>query len=516
MIHAQMIHRESDVLIIGSGISSLTCGLLLAKAGRRVRIVERHQKAGGYLHCFERYGHRFDTGGHYVGAVGEGEPFRALLTYLGVWDDGLFLPLAGDGFDIFRFRDFEVRFPRGYEAVVATLSEQFPDDAQAVREFFAIIRGAATTFSTYNFARFSQDDDAVASLLDTSLATVVNGLTRNPRLQCVLYAHCVLHGVAPGDTPLGMHALLLDSIIRSPASFRSGGESLAHRFVAALESHGAEVLTGNGVSLLRTQGGRITEAVLDDGATLGSPLVISGIHPKATFRLLDGFRPSPAFASRLGKLEETHGILGIYAACADPLPFARDRNYYFLDWSEPSAFDHLRRGFESGAAGRLPSCAFVCRPDRDPLAPSQPLFPLSIHAPARYEDFAAWEASAARRKPRAYYEQKLRAGAESLAYLERCVPGLGRSIVRRDISTPLTNLRFNGSEQGTAYGIYHAIRNTGARSIGPRTHLQNLLLTGQNVLFPGILGASISGLRTAGNLLGIKRILKDLSPMVAL
>ena len=108
------------------------------------------------------------------------------------------------------------------------------------------------------------------------------------------------------------------------------------------------------------------------------------------------------------------------------------------------------------------------------------------------------------------------AGGGLLAFVDRYVPGFRRQLVRYDVSTPLSNLRYNGSEHGTAYGIYHSMRNTGPRSIGPRTHVENLLLTGQSSLFPGLLGAAISGLRTAGNLVGIKNILKDLGPMVTL
>ena len=77
-------------------------------------------------------------------------------------------------------------------------------------------------------------------------------------------------------------------------------------------------------------------------------------------------------------------------------------------------------------------------------------------------------------------------------------------------STPLSNLHFNGSEDGSPYGIYHSIQNTGPRAMGPRTRLLNLLLTGQNSLFPGLLGAATAGLRTSGHILGIKPMLSEL------
>jgi len=77
---------KGSVLIIGSGISSLTSAIILLTKGYSVRILEQHYVAGGYLHSFKRFGEEFETGGHYQGAMGEGEPFERLLNYLDVFD----------------------------------------------------------------------------------------------------------------------------------------------------------------------------------------------------------------------------------------------------------------------------------------------------------------------------------------------------------------------------------------------------------------------------------------------
>ena len=79
--------KKFDALIIGSGISSLTCALLLAKAEKSVCVLEQHTKPGGFMHCFNRFGHQFDTGAHYVGGMNKGQPFRVLLEYLGLYDE---------------------------------------------------------------------------------------------------------------------------------------------------------------------------------------------------------------------------------------------------------------------------------------------------------------------------------------------------------------------------------------------------------------------------------------------
>lgn len=51
-----------DAIIIGSGVGGLTAAALLAKAGKRVLILEQHDQAGGCTHTFENKGFEFDVG----------------------------------------------------------------------------------------------------------------------------------------------------------------------------------------------------------------------------------------------------------------------------------------------------------------------------------------------------------------------------------------------------------------------------------------------------------------------
>jgi phytoene dehydrogenase-like protein len=41
-----------DYLIVGSGLSALAFGALMAKAGKRVTVLEAHYLPGGYGHTF--------------------------------------------------------------------------------------------------------------------------------------------------------------------------------------------------------------------------------------------------------------------------------------------------------------------------------------------------------------------------------------------------------------------------------------------------------------------------------
>lgn len=51
-----------QVVVIGSGIGGLSAGAILAKYGRRVAVIEAHQRAGGACHGWRSGRFHFDSG----------------------------------------------------------------------------------------------------------------------------------------------------------------------------------------------------------------------------------------------------------------------------------------------------------------------------------------------------------------------------------------------------------------------------------------------------------------------
>src|SRR5262247_3451820 len=64
--HEEAARDVYDAVVVGSGLGGLTAAALLAQAGQRVLIVERHDRPGGYAHAFRRRGYRFDSAVHLV------------------------------------------------------------------------------------------------------------------------------------------------------------------------------------------------------------------------------------------------------------------------------------------------------------------------------------------------------------------------------------------------------------------------------------------------------------------
>ena len=481
---------KSDVILIGSGISALTSALLLAMKGKKVTVLEQYVKPGGYMHSFRRFDETFDTGAHYVGSLGERQPFRILLDSMGIYDEQLFAPLNPEGFDVFHFPNGKVQFPQGNANLIEELGASFPAHRPAIAKYFALVQNVVRFFPTYHYSD-SSEMNFPPEALELSLKQVVESLTDHAPLKSVFYAYCNLHGVYPEDVAFGFHAIVTDSLIEGPYGLNGGGE----------------VLTQHKVTSLEVTDRQITKVVTQNGAEFSADWVISILHPKATFRLLsDQSSLPPVFKDRLKNLKESMGIFGLYATCNKRPPTDPARNYYFFKSTDPAAM------FLPNQPGEAPAVVFMSSPKRH-WGPQEKNFPVSLHAPAPYEWFAPWRDDKYGRRSQGYKDMKHKVQNSITSLVDRFEPGMSDGLDRTLTSTPLTHLHFNGIEEGSSYGLYHSIQNTGARALGPRTKVLNLLLTGQNCLFPGLLGAATSALRTCGHVVGIKPILQELKAM---
>ncbi|MDB9306429.1 NAD(P)/FAD-dependent oxidoreductase [Nodularia spumigena CS-591/12] len=127
---------KTDYLILGSGLSALVFGSLMAKSGHKVQILEAHEHPGGFGHTFmmaKKY--KFNAQLHYVWDCGEGHTVNRVLKKLNLDQDVTFTRYDPNGFDHMRMPGYSLNIPSEPAELIRRLSELFPQNAEEIRKF---------------------------------------------------------------------------------------------------------------------------------------------------------------------------------------------------------------------------------------------------------------------------------------------------------------------------------------------------------------------------------------------
>lgn len=129
---------EPDYLVLGSGLAGLSFAALMAKAGKKVKVLEAHEFAGGYGHTFvEGQKYRFNAQLHYVWNCGEGQTVNRFLKKLGLAETVTFEQYDANGYDHMRLPEYALDIPYAKETLCERLAQLFPDHAKPLRRFIA-------------------------------------------------------------------------------------------------------------------------------------------------------------------------------------------------------------------------------------------------------------------------------------------------------------------------------------------------------------------------------------------
>ena len=64
------VPSDLDAVFVGSGPGAMSTAAVMAKAGKKVLLLEQHDQAGGTFHTYIEKGYEFDVGVHYIGDLG--------------------------------------------------------------------------------------------------------------------------------------------------------------------------------------------------------------------------------------------------------------------------------------------------------------------------------------------------------------------------------------------------------------------------------------------------------------
>jgi phytoene dehydrogenase-like protein len=522
-----------DAIIIGAGHNGLVTAAYLAKAGKRVLVLERRPVIGGAASTEEIYpGFKYSTCASVSGLlhpriVRELELRRHGLEMV-PYDPVVFAPAAGGGSflawrepartieEIGRFSKADAaNYPR-FAALVRKLADLLgglllrspPHLAGASRLDFVEIFKLG-----WKFRRLGKKEMREAlRILPMSVADFLNEWFETEILKASLAAPGII-GLFAGPRAQGTAYLYLhhqsgesNGTFRAWSFVRGGMGSLPGAIAQVAAHHGAEVRTEAEVTRMVIKDGVVTGVVLKGGDELASSVVISNADAKTTFlRLLEPAHLEPRFVLRIqnvrfrgacAKVNLALGDLPRFKGMPDQGPAA---HLHGLIQIGPS-LEYLERAYDDAKYGDISKRPFLEITIPSVVDPS--LAPRGKHVMSVLMQYAPY-----RLKNGDWGTKREELGDLVVDTINEYAPNFKDSILHRQVLTPLDLEEIYGLAEGNIYHGEMALDQLFLMRPVPgwaryRTPIKNLYLCGASA-HPG------GGITGAPGYNAAREILKD-------
>jgi phytoene dehydrogenase-like protein len=457
-----------DVVIIGAGLGGLTAGAILARAGRKVLVIERGNSVGGAASSY-KVGDLFVEGSlHETGDPRDPrDPKHDPLTRAGVLDAVTWVP--GGAFYEVRGGPLGAPFvlPDNFDAARKALTERFPEAKDGIARLLGEMEAIAAAAGTLSRGAraFERPWEALGALrrflpalrdVRLSLAQKLDRVFGdNEAVKAAIAANLAYYHDDPATTWWPFFAIAQGGYLLGGGTYVQGGsQRLSSALARAIRTAGGTVLLRRTTSAIEVDSaGRVcalTHIARDGGdpqrveasCIIGNaaPDTLAALLPEAQGATLraayTGHRPSISlFALTLGLAQppRTFGITG-YSTQLLPDWMTRLGDY--------AAAATIMAG-EPG--GRMPPLAIVDYAAIDSGIPAPP-YALSVVGADAVSNWTAPDPDAYRAK-RARWQEAL------VAYLDGHYPGLARAVTASSFNTALSVRQYLGTPEGAVYGF---------------------------------------------------------------
>ncbi len=490
-----------DIVIIGSGLGGLECGLTLSKEGYKVCIVEQSSLFGGCLQSFKRNGRTIDTGMHYIGSMDEGEIMRQYFKYYGVLDELNYIKLDHN-FDRILFDGIEeFSCQNGVDNFRESLINQFPNERVGIEKYCKRVSaiGQSISIDVHRSGRFSTGD---IEPLGISAAGFIAECVGDKRLQNILAGTNALYGGEKDRSNLYHHSMVNYSNIQGACRFVGGTGHVADSFVNHIRANGGVVRNNSKVTHIDMGAEGVTSVTLSSGEKLFAKYFISDIHPNLTFDLVE---QTPfvkrAYRSRMKLLPNTYALFSVYLLMKrDSFPYINSNLYYY---EKEDAWDTMLDSETLRPKSVLMSSQ---------LSEQNSKFSdvITLMTPVEYSLFEQWNNSPIMHRGADYEALKSELSQNIIDFVARYRPDIVPCIEKVYSASPLTYESYTATPMGSAYGLLKDYRNALVSLLPAKTRIPNLFLTGQNLNVHGALGVTLTSGITCSELLGVEYLAKKI------
>jgi phytoene dehydrogenase-like protein len=367
---AELATRPWDAVIVGGGHNGLTCAAYLARAGKRVLVLEARERIGGACTIDEPFpGVRMSPCAYLAGLLHPLVIQELHLPALGyAWSpasNGLFVPFE-DGSSVQLYDDDDL-----CEAEIARLAPRDVTGWRAMNELIGRTRDAIRPAGERDLwigapptreqmeDRLGNDEEARKLLFTWSMAEFVEHYLTDARLQMAYLGQGVIGtNASPFDEGTASirfhHSSGRLAGLPGAWGYVKGGMGMVSFFLAdAARSAGAVIASGVPVAQIIPREG----VVLESGERIYAPVVISNADPQRTLHLL-GSNAAPTWRAQVESIPMEGCTLKVNVWLRE-LPNFRARPgtlepHHYGQVNTPLNPQEWKSGYAAARAGKLP------------------------------------------------------------------------------------------------------------------------------------------------------------------
>lgn len=491
-----MDKRMIDTIIIGSGISGMTAGIILAKEGERVLVLEQHSVAGGLTQTYSRQGAIFPTGVHRLGSLKSGQPLWYYFKYLNLLDQLDLVGLSNECFERVYFPSNDYKIPVGREQYQHKLLEYFPDQEKSITRYFSDFNRVISNIRMYDPSVTPEKDMSLQYI--GSLKKYLESIGISGRLKSLLTANSPLYGLSSEECPLLTHFVISDSYLNSSFRINESKTPFSNALVHSLESHGGKVLVNTRVKQLIIKNKTATGVMLDNNEILEAKKVVFSGHPSLVLQICPPELFRPVFRKRLDQAN-TPGIFGLALKWKqDTCPLKKNDAYIYDSWDVD--YQYGRNGIlKNNSLGMVYLSAL---PNSNASGKSTQDVAVTALIGITDEEINVFKKAYRESKDILYKTLKTEFTEKILKHIAIAYPDIYDNVEVVDCYSPVTFQRYTLTKNGSAYGIKKTAQHFLEGMFSPATKVKNLFLTGQSIGFNGVHGSIVSSVNLCRMLIG--------------